>query len=605
MKILEKIQQEPLIFLTRKMWRFSRGSRKKIFAFFALFIFATLITFLEPLLFAQFLNEIQNNGITQENVHVLIFWILVILVSGISFWAFHAPARVIQKDNAFLMRLNYRKYLLEGVLNLNLAWHSDRDSGDTIDKINNSVLGLFRFSREIISEFIVIFIRIIGTAIILFMFNVYIGAAALIFTVIILGILFQFDKRLVPRYKGLNLFNNRITANIFDTLSNITTVIILSVRRPLLKNFAKIQKEPQPLFKGTMRLLEVKWFTGDTLFYLLTFVPIIFYILYVSANNLAVQVGTITAMYMYLARLDDAFFTFAGSYEDAMRYKAQVENAETLEGYFTDLKSRKKKLPVWKGLQIQNLNFSYDPAPDGAGQETQKESNHLDDVNVDITKGQRVAFIGESGSGKTTFLKVIHGLYPTASATLAGAKGQGARIATSFADLDLQTMLVPQEPEIFSSTIRENITLGINYKDEEIEKVMRLAEFTEVVRKLPKDLESVINEKGVNLSGGQKQRLALARALLFARDKEMILLDESTSSVDPENEVRIYQNIFKHFKGKTILASIHKMNLLKYFDRIVIFANGKIVDSGTFEELLAQNAEFKRSWEEYTKTHHV
>ncbi len=174
---------------------------------------------------------------------------------------------------------------------------------------------------------------------------------------------------------------------------------------------------------------------------------------------------------------------------------------------------------------------------------------------------------------------------------------------TSFADLDLKTMLVPQEPEIFSSTIRENITLGVNYAETEIKKVMKLAEFANTVKQLPRGLDSVINEKGVNLSGGQKQRLALARALLFAQDKELILLDESTSSVDPENEVKIYQNIFKHFKGKTVLASIHKMNLLKYFDRIVIFADGRVVDTGTFEELLKKNAEFAQSWEEYTKSH--
>jgi ABC-type multidrug transport system fused ATPase/permease subunit len=162
-------------------------------------------------------------------------------------------------------------------------------------------------------------------------------------------------------------------------------------------------------------------------------------------------------------------------------------------------------------------------------------------------------------------------------------------------------MLVPQEPEIFSSTIKENITLGLPTKAEEIKRVIKLARFNDVVAKLPKGLKSVINEKGVNLSGGQKQRLALARALLFAQDKQVLLLDESTSSVDPENEAHIYEDIFKEYKSKTILASIHKMNLLKYFDRIVMFEDGKIVDEGSFRELLSSSKKFKRVWEGFVK----
>jgi ATP-binding cassette, subfamily B, bacterial len=116
---------------------------------------------------------------------------------------------------------------------------------------------------------------------------------------------------------------------------------------------------------------------------------------------------------------------------------------------------------------------------------------------------------------------------------------------------------------------------------------------------LPKGLDSVINEKGVNLSGGQKQRLALTRALLFSKNKEIILLDESTSSVDPENEYDIYQNIWQSYKDKTIVASIHKMNLLKLFDRIIIFDRGKIIDEGRFSTLLATNKNFQVMWQDF------
>ena len=163
--------------------------------------------------------------------------------------------------------------------------------------------------------------------------------------------------------------------------------------------------------------------------------------------------------------------------------------------------------------------------------------------------------------------------------------------------------MVPQEPELFSSSIRENVTFGLDYSEDQIMTVLDLAEFTKVLNDLPNGLDSIVNEKGVNLSGGQKQRLALARALLFSDDKEIVLLDESTSSVDPTSEVKIYQNIFENFSGKTFIASIHKMNLLKYFDRIIIFEKGKISDQGSFENLYKNNRIFAQQWDDYISSH--
>ena len=126
-----------------------------------------------------------------------------------------------------------------------------------------------------------------------------------------------------------------------------------------------------------------------------------------------------------------------------------------------------------------------------------------------------------------------------------------------------------------------------------------MARFTDVAERLPKKLNSFIFEKGVNLSGGEKQRLALARGLMACVDKAIVLLDEPTSSVDTKNELEIYHNIFDEFKEKTILASVHRLHLLSLFDTIYYFKAGKIIASGTLDELLATSEEFKDLWEKY------
>ena len=123
-----------------------------------------------------------------------------------------------------------------------------------------------------------------------------------------------------------------------------------------------------------------------------------------------------------------------------------------------------------------------------------------------------------------------------------------------------------------------------------------------MVKRLPKGLESSIVEKGVNLSGGEKQRLALARGLLASVDKDIILLDEPTSSVDFHNELEIYKNIFNAFPKKSIISAVHRLHLLSLFDVVYFFKNGKIIASGSFDDLRTNSSDFQELWDGYIKT---
>ncbi len=584
-----KISREPVLFLFKKMWQFAKGHRRWVVVFLVMSAISNLFLLAQPWIFGEFLNEIQRNGFGEHNIRSLVLILVSLLGLDLAFWVFHGPSRIIENITGFRTEQNYRQYLLSGVLGLGLSWHATRDSGDTIDKVNKASDALYRFSTHVFNV-VQVLMKAIGTTLVLVYFHATIGLTALVLLVVALIIIFQFDLRLIPQYKQLNAFINKISARIFDALSNITTVKVLHIEKPVFEGIRESLWTPLLLFKKNKIMIEAKWFVGSIMFTLIVVLPLLFYILNLYRNNLAIEVGTISALYLYLSRLIDVYFTFAAEYEEMIINKTRVMNAQEIEEAIAgqDTTSR-KDTPRWQSLHLTNVLFQYEDEDTTAPQ--------INGVDFEIHRGQSVAVIGESGSGKTTFLKVIHGMYPTASARIAfdTKKPQG----TTFADIDLKTTLVPQEPEVFSASIRENITLGLDYGDKAIAKASDLAAFTSVIQQLPKGLDSVINEKGVNLSGGQKQRLALTRALLFANEKEIILLDESTSSVDPETEVNIYQNIFRYFKGKTILASIHKMNLLKYFDWIVIFANGKIVDQGTFNELLKSNKKFKKDWEEY------
>jgi ABC-type multidrug transport system fused ATPase/permease subunit len=579
---------ESSIFLIKKLWLFAGNKRSKIIIFISMSIIANCIMLLGPVIFGAFIGEIQRNNISSNNIAYLLLLLSTMFLKEFCFWLLHGPARIIERMVAFSAMINYRRYLLGGLLDLRLSWHNEHDSGDIIDKINKASDGLFEFSQNVF-QVIEIVVKLLGTSVVLFFFSPIIGLVVFSCAILSLLVIFQFDKRLISQYRRLNEYSNRASAALFDALSNITTVKILHIESSIVNGVLSRYEAPRALYRSNVIINEAKWFSGIMLFQAIALLPLGFYIYYHVQRGLEVDAGILSTLFLYLSELIFVFFRFSSFYEQITVYKNRVANAERIEDAFVTKDSLvRKKITSWHRLCIQELQFKYD---------IKSPIVTLNNLRFALRNHERIAIIGESGSGKTSFLKVLHGMYPTASALLSIDNKES--FETSFADIDLKTMLVPQEPEIFSSTIRENITLGVNYDDETLMEAARLAAFAQVILQLPQGLDSVINEKGVNLSGGQKQRLALTRALLFSKHKKLILLDESTSSVDPENEYEIYQNIWRAFKDKTIIASIHKMNLLRFFDRIVIFENSLIVDEGSFNELFARNENFRTMWDEF------
>jgi ABC-type multidrug transport system fused ATPase/permease subunit len=485
------------------------------------------------------------------------------------------------------VRSAYKHYLLKGTLELPIDWQTDHHSGDTIDKIEKGTNAMFGFSEntfQILQATVTLFAGLIT----LLYFDALATVAVLVFTVPTFLILAQFDRRLVTGYKKVSAMENETTAKVFDALSNVTTVIILRVEALVLSAINAAIWKPQPQYASNARVNEWKWFTASVLGRFASIAVVSVYLIHQLALG-TILVGTIYILYGYVDRIRGTMFQFAGLYNDILRWRANVANAEDLSKDFREVSESQHRLPEgWHTLAIENLSFSYD----GVG----GEKLHLSDVSLSLKKGERVALIGESGGGKSTFLKLLRDLYHPKTLSLSV---DGMALAAGFAGIENSISLVPQDPEIFSTTIRENITLGVEYPESHIKVFTDMAEFTGIAERLPRKLESSIVEKGVNLSGGEKQRLALSRGLLASEHKDIVLLDEPTSSVDFGNELKIYENIFESFPTKTIISSIHRLHLLPLFDTVYLFSGGRIVARGSFTELKAASAEFQKLWQRY------
>lgn len=226
-------------------------------------------------------------------------------------------------------------------------------------------------------------------------------------------------------------------------------------------------------------------------------------------------------------------------------------------------------------IEFRNIDFSYP---------TRKAVQILDKFNLRIKRGQTVALVGSSGCGKSTCIQLIQRFYDPDDGNV------------FFNDVDLKDLniewlrarigVVGQEPVLFGTTIYENIRYGReDATKEQIEAAARAANAMVFISKLPQGFHTLVGERGAQLSGGQKQRIAIARALV--RDPEILLLDEATSALDTASEAKVQAALEKASIGRTTIIVAHRLSTIRRADRIVVINKGKVVESGTHNELMA------------------
>jgi subfamily B ATP-binding cassette protein MsbA len=235
--------------------------------------------------------------------------------------------------------------------------------------------------------------------------------------------------------------------------------------------------------------------------------------------------------------------------------------------------------PISKSIHMENVTFCYETTP------------VLKNINLTIKAGEVVAFVGMSGGGKTSLVNLIPRFYDVSEGRVL-IDGHDVRDVT-LQSLRRQIAIVTQQTILFNDTVKNNIAYGdIERTEEDIINAARAANAHDFIAKLPDGYDSNIGELGTKLSGGEKQRISIARALL--KNAPILILDEATSSLDTEAEIEVQEALDNLMKGRTTLVIAHRLSTIRNADRIIALVNGKIVEEGNHEALLAKKGEYYR-----------
>ncbi|MEL6122518.1 MAG: ABC transporter ATP-binding protein [Bacteroidota bacterium] len=270
-----------------------------------------------------------------------------------------------------------------------------------------------------------------------------------------------------------------------------------------------------------------------------------------------------------IASLGSLYTTIAGALGATERVKEMIDRDVEL-----DISAPKSGLRILGNICFSDVHFSYPSRP---------EVPVLQGVNLDVKAGEKVALVGQSGSGKSTIIKLLMGFYELNSGEITV---DAKPIADYFlGDFRHNIGIVPQEVILFGGSIRENLLYGRpDASEEEIREAAVQANCWDFIKSFPEGLDTVVGERGVKLSGGQKQRVAIARTIL--KDPSVLLLDEATSSLDAESERVVQEAMDKLMEGRTSIIIAHRLSTVRDVDRIYVLDQGRIAEQGTHYQLI-------------------
>lgn len=570
--------------LLRDMWRLMRPYKWK-FVMAAIFRLICDLAWLYPAYALASVINFFARYTPGQSVEEL-WWILGLwVVASFIRFVFIDTAKYFAFQVAEKMALDAQYQTLAHLTKLDSSWHERENSGNKLKRILKGMESINIIPRLWINNFSENIVNFVGIITVVGIVDIAISGVMLIFFVTYFTISFFLTRRAARASYAVNIAEEEVAGVSYETIHNIRSVNVLAMDKALLEIissqlgglFGKIRRR---LFWHRSRQA-VLGLVGQS-FRLGTVFIIVWGIL-----QGRYEVGFLVLFYEYFNRLWEAIREFSEStqqYVDA-RYGIARMMQILQEPIGISDEHGKRDMPAgWNTLHLEKVSFAY-----GTKQV-------LQDLTFDIRRGEKIGIVGLSGAGKSTLIKLLLKEYENFSGaiTFDDVPIQDIRKSSYFG----HTAVVLQDTEVFNFSLRDNITIANMRRAADVElfeRSMEIAHVTDFIHKLPEGIDTLIGEKGIKLSGGERQRLGIARAIF--KEPELLLLDEATSHLDVESEEKIQDSLHQFFETVTAVVIAHRLTTIRQMDRILVMEGGRIVESGSFDELYATKGRFFELWE--------
>jgi len=564
-------------------WQVVRNFKISLFIIVFGSILAASLDIYIPLQFLKLWNVLSTNNFNLVATAQTV--VLTIFILGLARWA---SRRIVGFSNSYFQSAVMAGLRAQGfsyLIGHSRSFFADNFGGSLTQKIGKYARAFEKLMDRLVNDGIPLVIRSVGTVIAIYTLVPKYAYILSIFCIVFLVTALIYT-RFKLKYDVISaLSDTKTTGAIADSISNHSSIQLFAGNDYEKEKVGEAVEEQR---KTTV----FNWFLWEGLgavqsFYAVVIEFIIFWTAIGDWKLGLIGIPIIVLLQSYLGRLIENLWSFASIVRTFYDGFADAQEMAIILDTPYDISDNEKIVSnnPYGDVVFENVTYIYD----------KNKTKVFDNFSLTIKAGQKVAVVGSSGAGKSTFVNLIMRLFNLNSGKILIGGTDISLISQK--SLREQIGFVPQDPVLFHRTLMENIRYGRrDATDEEVINASNLAHCEKFISRLPLGYETYVGERGIKLSGGERQRVAIARAIL--KNAPILVLDEATSSLDSYSEYLIQDALKSLIKNKTTIVIAHRLSTIKEMDRIVVLSNGKIVEDGTHEELINKSSgEYKKLWD--------
>lgn len=552
----------------RDLIEFYKIEYKKLYMLMFVVVISGLLQAVVPLS----IKLLTDDFITKQNLRGFIIaglsFFLIVVISTLAIYSFYVFGGKLE----YQVSKDIRKSVFEKIEKFSITNIKKYEIGELISRLTSDVQKLSEvFSWGVMDACHSIIVLLFSIAIMLYLsFTLTIMLFLMLPIIYIVTLLFQ--KNILKFQRKVRDYNSKIIRSYTESLSYIKTIKALGIEEKKKNEFVSFNEKYRKYNLKSILISAI--FVPTVMFIASIGVGFAFNFSSISVMKNIMTYGAFLSFLTYSFQIFEPFKMLAQIFTDLKSAQASAERVFQIL-YEDDeiIEQKETDLNFGGNIRFENVSFHY----------FDDDKLVLKDFNFEIKNGQSVAFIGSTGSGKSTIVNLICKFYDPTSGDifLDGINYKNIDKTCLYNNLGY----VLQQPQLFSISIKENIKFGNeNATDEEIMEICNLLGIDEFISKLPDGIDTVIGESGYNISSGQKQLISFARALI--KNPKLLILDEATSSIDTETEKFIQNKMKDILSGKTSIIVAHRLSTIKHCDKIVLIEKGNILEQGTHTELL-------------------